>query len=176
MNAFIKKTRDYIESRIDCIWMKEPDDLKLVRWGVILSGAGVGKQSFTCMVNIQAFTMQLGPRVLYPLLNLARRGDFDIGQLKLITTILLKNHNPFGILGDMGMREMKQIGSMYYTALDQVETLDEYIALTTSLMTYCNRMFRWVYWAFPWNIGIGAFPQRNIEEMQEVVSIVSAMD
>ena len=169
-----KEAADYIDQCTQSIWLKEPDDVKLIRWGIIEGGAGTGNQYFTCMVLLETYTLMLGQRLLYPFLMMSQSSEFSVEMLKATTKALIcSNFHPTEFLADMGLHQMHEIGERYFEALDTVESKEEYTALTGAFCTYCNRMHRWIHSIFPWNIGLGAFPQRTLSEMSDIVRIAN---
>ena len=56
------------------------------------------------------------------------------------------------------------MGDRYLEALDDLETTEDFIALTGSMMTYVVRLHRWIHFYFPWNLGV-AFPHRNPDDL-----------
>lgn len=161
-----------IDEKIDQIWIDEPDEIKLIRWGIIRGGAGTGNQYFSTMCLLETYTLLLGQRYLYPFLLMADKDSFTLENIKEITRTCIKDSfNPTVFLGDLGLHDIKEIGAAYIEVLDSLETKKDYIELTSAYMTYCTRMHRWVHYIFPWNIGLGAFPQRSPKEMQEIMAI-----
>lgn len=167
-----KETKEFIEQCTQSIWMDEPDDIKLIRWGIIQGGAGTGQQYFTCMVLLETYTLMLGQRLLYPFLMMSEKAEFSVDMLKSTTKAMIcSNFHPTEFLADLGLSQMHEVGEQYFSALDSVSTKEEYAQLTGAFCTYCNRMHRWIHAIFPWNIGLGAFPQRDWAEMQRVAEI-----
>ena len=167
-----QEAKKFIDECTESIWMGEPDDIKLVRWGIIHGGAGTGHQYFTCMVLLETYTLMLGQRLLYPFLIMSEKPEFSIEMLKTTTKAMIcSNFHPTEFLADLGLRQMHLVGEAYFDALEDVSNKEEYFSLTSAFCTYCNRMHRWVHAIFPWNIGLGAFPQRDWKEMQEIASI-----
>ena len=46
------------------LWLDEPDEIRKIRWGVIDSGAGTGRQSFSLLVHLEAYLMLVGADVI----------------------------------------------------------------------------------------------------------------
>ena len=163
---------DFIDQCTQSVWTDEPEDIKLIRWGIIEGGAGTGQQYFTCMVLLETYTLMLGQRLLYPFLMMSESEDFSVEMLKAATKAMIcSNFHPTEFLADLGLRQMHEVGERYFEALETVSTKEEYRHLTKAFCTYCNRMHRWVHAIFLWYIGLGAFPQRNWREMQAVADL-----
>jgi len=160
-----REVRDEIEKQIDRVWLDEPVEIQKIRWGVIDSGAGSGGQSFSVLVHLEAYLMLVGADVMYRLLKVSRYPNTDLKHLVRTTKeFLCGTFNVFEFLTDLGLTNMHETGQAYAAALDEVTTLDEYVELTGTMMTYVIRMHRWVHFIFPWNLGV-AFPHRRPEEV-----------
>ena len=44
-----RDAKQFIDDKVNEIWMTEPDNIKLVKWGIVRGGAGTGNQYFTCL-------------------------------------------------------------------------------------------------------------------------------
>ncbi|KAL3471432.1 hypothetical protein BJX99DRAFT_250447 [Aspergillus californicus] len=154
-----------IEKEIDRIWLEEPEEIRKIRWGIIDSGAGSGEQFFTVLVHLEAYLMVVGGDVMFRFLKIAQYEDVQLPTLNRITKeFLVNNFNIFEFLADLGLARMYEIGQLYSEALDTLQTKEEFVQLTGSLQTYLNRMHRWSYFIFPWNLGV-AFPHRKPAEV-----------
>lgn len=163
-----------IEKHIDRVWLDEPAEIQKIRWGVIDSGAGSGGQSFSVLVHLEAYLMLVGADVMYRLLKVSRYPNTDLKHLVRTTKeFLCGTFNVFEFLTDLGLTNMHETGQAYAAALEEVETLDEYVELTGAMMTYVIRMHRWIHFIFPWNLGV-AFPHRKPEEVASIAAILSA--
>jgi hypothetical protein len=162
-----------IEAEIDRIWLEEPLEIQKIRLGVIDSGAGSGGQSFSILVHLEAFLMLFGANVLFRLIRMANDQDFTLDQMRQTTRLFL--HRPFNVfefLGDMALHDLHRIGNDYIAALDGLETMADYMALTGTMMTYVIRLHRWIHYIFPWNLGV-AFPHRSVAELAAFTALAS---
>ena len=167
-----RDAKQFIDDKVNEIWMTEPDNIKLVKWGIVRGGAGTGNQYFTCLVLMETYTLMLGQRLLYPFMLMAKKPELDLNIIRIITRAAIdESFHPTLFLSDLGLSDMHIVGKCYLDALDSLESKEDYIELTGSFFTFCPRLHRWVHYIFPWNIGIGAFPQRDSEEMKEIISI-----
>lgn len=172
-----RDAKKFIDSKVDEIWLDEPEDIKLVKWGIIRGGAGTGKQYFTCLVLMETYTLMLGQRLLYSFMLMAKKKELDLNTIKIITRAAIdESFHPTLFLADLGLRDMHTVGESYLSALDYLESKEDYIELTGSFFTFCSRMHRWVHYIFPWNIGLGAFPQRETKEIKEIADILNKME
>ena len=172
-----QQAKDEIEQTIDRIWMEEPEDITLMRWGVTRSGAGTGGQYFTCLVLTHTYTLMLGQRLLTALMLMATKPELDAGRMKIITKAAIsESFHPTLFLADLGLPQMNVVGETYLEGLEDVKTTEDYLALTGAFCTYCNRMHRWVHAVFPWNLGLGAFPQRRPDQLAAVAALARRLD
>ncbi len=160
-----------IEAEIDRIWLDEPLEIQKIRLGVIDTGAGSGGQSFSILVHLEAFLMLFGANVLFRLIRMANDQDLTLDQMRQTTRLFL--HRPFNVfefLGDMALHDLHRIGNEYVAALDELDTMADYIALTGTMMTYVVRLHRWIHFIFPWNLGV-AFPHRSVAELSAFTAL-----
>ena len=149
-----QQAKDEIEQTIDRIWMEEPEDITLMRWGVTRSGAGTGGQYFTCLVLTHTYTLMLGQRLLTALMLMATKPELDAGRMKIITKAAIsESFHPTLFLADLGLPQMNVVGETYLEGLEDVKTTD----------------------IFPWNLGQGAFPQRDPAEMAAVAALAQRL-
>jgi cucumopine synthase-like protein len=167
-----RQLKAQIEAKIDEVWIEEPAEVKLIKWGVNRKKAGSGGQYFATLVQLETYTILLGQRTLYSLMLMASKPEFDLPLVKRLTSAFLgETFNPFEFLGDLGLESVESLGQEYLRAFEQVQTKEEYLELTGALFTYVSRMHRWIHFIFPWNIGM-AFPQRSPEEVRALARIV----
>jgi hypothetical protein len=180
MSAIVKfegdwcEAKERIEKEIDRVWLKEPEEIQKIRWGVIDSGAGTGQQSFTVLVHLEAYLMLVGADVMYRFLKISQYDDIELSTLNRISReFLTGTFNVFEFMTDLGLTNMHQIGQIYSDALDTLTTKDEYVQLTGAMMTYVIRMHRWIHYIFPWNLGV-AFPHRKPAEVASLAKVVAS--
>jgi hypothetical protein len=160
-----REAKTLIEKEIDRVWLQEPIEVQKIRWGVIDSGAGSGKQSFSVLVHLEAYLMLVGADVMYRFLKISQYPDLELGTLNRITReFLTATFNAFEFLTDLGLTNMHKTGQIYSDALDDLKTKEDYVELTGAMMTYVIRMHRWIHHIFPWNLGV-AFPHRKLAEV-----------
>lgn len=163
-----------IERQIDRIWLEEPPEITRIRYGIIESGAGSDEQSFSVLVHLEAYCMLVGADVMYRFLKVSQYEDMTLPVMVRITReFLTGTFNVFEFMTDLGLTNMHQTGQMYSDALDKVETMADYVALSGAMMTYVIRTHRWVHHIFPWNLGV-AFPHRKPAEILALASLMQA--
>ena len=169
-----REAKSIIEQEIDRVWLHEPEEIQKIRWGIIDSGAGSGEQSFSVLVHLEAYLMLVGADVMYRFLKISQYDDMQLATLNRITReFLTATFNVFEFMTDLGLTNMHKTGQMYSDALDTLETKQDYIELTGTMMTYVIRMHRWIHYIFPWNLGV-AFPHRKPAELLAMADVVKA--
>lgn len=168
-----RQAKAIIEAEIQRVWLNEPDEIKKIRYGIIDSGAGSGGQSFSVLVHLEAYLMLVGADVMYRFLKVSQYPDVELPTLVRMTReFLTGTFNVFEFMTDLGLTNMHQVGQTFSDALDTVQTKEEYVELTGTMMTYVIRMHRWIHFIFPWNLGV-AFPHRKPAEIAELDHILA---
>lgn len=170
-----REAKAIIDKEIDRVWLNEPEEIQKIRWGVIDSGAGSGEQSFSVLVHLEAYLMLVGADIIYRLLKISKYDDIQLGTMNRMTReFLTGSFNVFEFIADLGLPNMHQVGQMYSDALDTLQTMEDYVELTGTMMTYIIRMHRWIHFIFPWNLGV-AFPHRKPAEVKAFANAVSTV-
>jgi hypothetical protein len=157
-----------LEQATDQIWLDEPAEITLIRHGVTIGGGGSNGQYFANLVHLEAFTMLLGPHVMFRLLLLAEDPAIDLYALREVTlTLFERPFDHFEFLGDLGLKSTHTLGRRYLDEVRQIGSRGDYQALTTAFLTYFNRMFRWIHGLFPWNLG-AVFPKQTAGDLARV--------
>ena len=168
-----REAKAEIDRQVERVWLSEPEEIQKIRWGIIDSGAGSGQQSFSVLVHLEAYLMLVGADVTYRFLKVSQYPDVELPTLiKMTREFLTGTFNVFEFMTDLGLTNMHEIGQMFSDALDTLETKEEYVELTGSMMTYVIRMHRWIHFIFPWNLGV-AFPHRQPEEVAAIAGILT---
>jgi hypothetical protein len=139
MHALLKE----IKAARTAIWQDEPTDIGRLRMqkGARNQGASV----------ILYATMKLGQLVtsLNHLRTVAKRGGVDLKTMKVITEHWLEFYaNTYD--GFYRMTDTARVVREAKTALQNVETLEEYTALIEEVSLYVGRMDYWVDQEIPW--------------------------
>ena len=155
--------KDALEREIDAVWFDEPLEIGLSKRGIFPSGAGTFGQAFGNLVFQFADTHSLGALVFEaPMFRFLSEDSFTLDQCKLIfyavcmnkTRILGANHGtgskcPAAWLNlpkfDKYFREI-------YESYDSIKTKEEFTDLLWSWFIYVDRINRWVYTVFPWEV------------------------
>ena len=161
--------------RARAIWAKEPEEITLLRSGVPLFPGG--EEMLSRLVLAESETLLLGQRMLYAWLLMARKEAIPLEDVRqLAQAVLAGEDSPLASLERLGLGSIARMGRRYLTALEALGNKEEFIALTGAFCTYCNRMHRWVHAVFPWNLGLGAFPQRRPDQLAAVAALARRLD
>lgn len=173
--ATIPQVVSKLEDELERVWLDEPAEITLLRNGMTSGTGGSRGQTFSVLVHLEGMLMLLGPHVLFRLLLLAENQRVDVDALKETVLALFKTpFDQFVFLGDLGLREAGSLGSLYLDGIEAVQTRQEFQQLTGAFAAYMNRMFRWVYGIFPWNLG-GVYPQRSATDIDELLRAMAAV-
>jgi len=132
-----------IKAAREAIWLEEPADIARLR-----KRKGARRQGASAVLYA---AMKLGQLVTFlnHLREVAREGGVDLGTMKAVADPLLEFYaNQYG-----GFYQMTDTAGMVReakAAMQEVKTLDEYVALTGELSLYVGRMDYWVDLLIPW--------------------------
>ena len=77
-----KELREAIEVETQRIWLKEPDELKIQRLGLLKNHAGSYGQYFGTWDFANGMMRDLSMYVMYPIFRLYQSGDYSLEQMK----------------------------------------------------------------------------------------------
>ncbi|HSB73128.1 MAG TPA: hypothetical protein VLH58_03390 [Candidatus Methylomirabilis sp.] len=132
-----------IKTAREAIWLREPADIARLR-----TRKGARDQGASAVLYA---AMKLGQLVTFlnHLRGVARTGGVDLGTMKVITEPLLDFYgSTYG--GFYQMTDTAEVVRLAKAALQEVNGLDEYVALTGELSLYIGRMDYWVDLLIPW--------------------------
>lgn len=152
---------------------EEPDDVRNLRLGVIESGAGTRRQSFSVLVHAKAYTMVYGADMIYRILLMANSGALSLEGLKSVTlAFFCDTFNHFKFMGDLGLKSLASLGLRYIEGLRQVPRVEDFIKLTEPLLLFVNLIHRWVHNVFPWHHG-SEYPHQRAEDVARVPKLAT---
>ncbi|WP_078592632.1 hypothetical protein [Evansella clarkii] len=165
MSKAIYLFKEEIETEIDKIWLKEPEDIYALKKGYLPSGAGIYDQYFSVLVMLGGEMRALGIHIFADLLDLAEHEEFHLSHLKIMVKRMLKID--CGVIGYFGLPVYGSLLNKYYISIDDVETKEEFLEVTQLMFTLTNRYQLWMHQIFPWGVSV-YFKQRNPEDYKEV--------
>lgn len=134
---------DKIKAAREAIWANEPADIARLK-----TRKGARNQGASAVIYA---AMKLGQLAVFlnHLRGVARRGGVELATMKAITDPLLAFYaGTYG--GFYQMTDTAEIVRQAKALLQEVGTLEEYIALTGELSLYIGRMDYWVDLLIPW--------------------------
>lgn len=163
MTKYWRDVKAEIEQEIDKIWFEEPPEIKMCRKGVFPSGAGTFGQAFGNLVFVFADTYAIGWLFFEsPMKELISRDDFSLDHVKEIfysvnmnkCRILGANHGPDSKCPAawLNLPKFLKFFNDIYESYDSIKTKEEFNSLLWSWFNYIDRINRWVYIIFPWEV------------------------
>jgi hypothetical protein len=144
-----------IDVAVKSAWNEEPNDIRDIRLGVIRSGTGTGKQSFSVLVHLKTYLMAYSADMLFRVLKLAADETITATQLKTISRALMfDSFKHFHFMCNLGLQTLSTLGTRYDSALASITNKSEFIQLTSALVIYINLLHRWIHAVFPWELGV----------------------
>ena len=132
-----------IKAAREAIWLEEPPDL-----GRLRTRKGARNQGASVVIYA---AMKLGQLVVFlnHLRGVARQDGVDLETMRVITDPLLDFYaSTYG--GFYHMSDTAGVLRHARAGLQEVKTLEEYVALTGELSLYIGRMDYWVDLLIPW--------------------------
>lgn len=172
----MRKTWKEIKAELDAetkkIWLKEPEEITLLRNGIVPSGSGSYGQYFSTWVFASGDMRALGSWVTPPaILHSMEDPSFTLDQCKKLWKWISRT-GALMFLGYCGFKKMEAWGQDIEDSFDTVKTKEEWRALMESWLGYVNRMYLWIHHCFPW--GVGAIMLRKTpEEIERLAKLVS---
>ena len=106
-----RMVRKKILDAIDQNWDEEPDEIRLIRLGVIKTKAGTMQSSFPLLVHHKAYLMIDGGGIMGRYLKLSRQPEITLEALKLFTAaVFFDTFNHFDFFGDIVLETFAKLG------------------------------------------------------------------
>lgn len=155
--------KNELEKEIDAVWFDEPAEITMIKKGVYPSGAGTFGQAFGNVVFAFADTHALGALVFEaPMFGFLKNDSFTLDQCKTIfysfnmnkCRILGANHGPDSKCPAawLNLPKFDKYFNEIYESYDSIKTKEEFADLLWSWFNYIDRINRWVYTIFPWEV------------------------
>ncbi|MFD1708826.1 hypothetical protein ACFSCZ_19305 [Siminovitchia sediminis] len=162
-----------VEKETENIWLNEPEDIHLLKKGVLLSGAGIYDQYYSVLVMLGGEMRALGIHIFADLLEFSKEPAFDAAMLKKMAKRMLKID--VGVISYFGLFHYGKFLEELYEVLEDVTTKEEFTHLTQAMFTFTNRYQLWMHQIFPWSVSV-FFKQQtpeNLEEMRDRLNRVN---
>ncbi len=158
-----KEVKAELEAEIDKIWFNCPPEIELSAKGVFPSGAGTYGQAFGNLLFVFSDTYAIS--WLYFESPFKEMMDDDKYSLEQVKDIFYRvNFNKCRILGAnhgkgskcpaawLNLPKFQKFFTDIYESYDSIKTKEEFKSLIWSWFNYIDRINRWVYIVFPWEV------------------------
>ena len=165
-----KQLKKEIEEETRRIWMKEPDEVKKIRLGIIDSGAGAYGQYFTTIVFADGESRALGYLALSSIYNTIKDPEFELPHIYKLSRMLLPVGAEF--LGYCGLNKLWEFIRRYLEIMEKIESREELKELVGSLVLYVNRIYGWFRFGGPWSLGTQFLfkTEEDVRELQRLTA------
>ena len=162
-----KDVKAKIEAELEAILWDEPLEVKMSRLGVFPSGAGSHGQYLSNLLFLVADTQAMSWWTVEPaMLQALDDPELDLKACKkfwVYTTVHMAH-----LMGDvdpprcpapwMNLPKLSELADEIVESLDSVKTKEELSSLLWSWFAYMNRLNKWFFMIFPWELGQKADP------------------
>jgi len=140
-----------IHAETERIWVQSPKELVDIHAGRIASGAGSYDQYFSTMLFVNGEMRPMGYSALGGLIKTCKHTNVSLDVLKAMTPHFIRV--PAEFLGYCGLDDLWRFTQQTLSALEAIETKDEYHSLIYTLALYAHRLNGWNLHLFPWHYG-----------------------
>ena len=172
-----KDVKAKIEAELDAIMWEEPLEVKMSRLGVFPSGAGAHGQYIANLLFLVADTQAMSWWTTEPaMLQALEDPDLDVEACKKFwkyQTVHMAH-----LMGDadlprcpapwMNCPSCRSSATISSTSFATIATKEELGSLLWSWFAYMNRLNRWFFLIFPWEVG-DKFRRKTPEEVRALV-------
>ena len=150
-----------------------PDEIKRFYYGTITySEAGKYNlnQYFGHFVEAYDFYSTYSIFILASVLSLATDPEFELKHVKK----MFSDMSAGGVatfLEHGGQKTLAKYLDEMLTALDTVQTKEEFVQLVKAFKAYVTRCYTWIHWYFPWGLGPPSFQRRSPEYLKEMIRL-----
>jgi hypothetical protein len=157
-----KQIKAEIEAEIDKIWFEEPEEVTMSKMGVYPGNAGTDGQYFTNLFFLVCDTQAMSWWSNSPAMSCMLNDDsFTLDHCK--KAFVYMNHEMARLMGDqygeacpapwLNQPKMWRWTLEIEAAYDTIKTKQEFKSLLWSWFNYVERIHRWFYNVFPWELG-----------------------
>lgn len=159
-----------IEEEVQRVWVREPDEIKRLRIGIIESGAGSYGQYFSPLVISEGEARTLGALCLTTIFKVIDDPEFELSHIRKLSKMLIPVSASF--LGYCGLKKLQDFNHRYLEIMEKTDSRKELKWVLDSLLVYANRMYGWIRFYFPWGLGT-QFRRKTKEEIQELQRLIA---
>jgi len=160
-----------IQAAAESIQYKPGEDIdKVLRFGLIESGAGNDKSCFTTWFFAGGDIRHTAAYCHYLLWFAQHEPSFSVDQLKDMTKVWIRQPAEFS--GYCGFKEFWALVQDLIGCLDGVKAKAELVDLLDALWRYTSNLNTWVYMYIPWGVGY-LFPLRDEKYFAEALKFAN---
>ena len=163
MSKHWKEVKDAIEAELDRIWFDEPEEVTMSKLGIFPSGAGTDGQYLGNLFFLTGDTQAMGWWTIEPAMYcILADEDFSLEQCKKMFVYL--NHEMANLMGGvhdpgclypwLNLKTMLDFSLAIEDSYDSITTKEEFKSLLWSWFNYVDRINRWFYTVYPWELGL----------------------
>lgn len=172
-----KDVKDRIEADLDRIMWEEPLEVKMSRLGVFPSGAGTDGQYLANLLFLVADTQAMSWWTATPAMKQALEDpELSVDHCKRMWKYIILHMAH--LMGDeapprcpapwMNLGTLTQLCDDIADCFDTIETKDELASLLWTWSAYAERLNRWFFLVFPWELGKD-YPLKTEAEVKALV-------
>lgn len=169
--------KNRIEAELDKIMWEEPTEVKMSRLGVFPSGAGTAGQYLSNLVFQVADTQAMSWWTAEPAMQQALADpDLDVEACKKFWKYI--NVHMAHLMGDvalpncpypwMNLKTLTDLTDEVVECFPTIKTKEELADLMWSWFGYTERLNRWFFLIFPWELG-DRFPLATREQVEDLI-------
>jgi hypothetical protein len=161
----------HVKDEVDKLWKEEPDELKVLRLGLLKNEAGSFGQYWTTWDFANGMIRDFSMYTMYPLLRAAHSDEVSLPALKALIEYF---HPPYTVyLRYSGYQTMHDIDDQFRKVLPSIESKEQFIEFYTEFLRYTNKLAAWSYHYFTWEVG-SLYPQRKAEDVAEMQALLAS--
>lgn len=171
-----KEIKKEIEAELDKIWFDEPEEVTKSKLGIFQSGAGTDGQYLGNLFFLTGDTQAMGWWTIEPgMYAILGDDDFTLAQCKKMFKYL--NYEMARLMGSvcepgcpapwLNLPKMWKWNVEIVEAYDTIKTKAQFKSLLWSWFNYVDRINRWFYTVFPWELG-QSMPRKDIPYLDKL--------
>lgn len=142
-----------LDAERERIWLDCPQEVTDMGRGRIPRRTGSHGQYLTTLIFAEGEARTLSDEFLWGIIELSETEQLDLHTLQAIVRQIVGYKADF--FDFVGMPQAAALVHRYVQATQVAESLEEFLALTRSAISYVNKLHMWVDAVFPWGVTNG---------------------
>jgi len=169
VKAIVEELIAHLERESEAIWREEPDELRLMRQGLLPNEAGSYGQYWSTWDFANGMIRDFSMYTMYPIYRLALEDGITLDALRRMVLVI---HPPYSeYLRYSGCITLSNLDRELMSALEHMTSKDEFITAYRLLTLYANKLAAWSYHYFPWELGV-LFPQKTASGLKSDLALL----